>query len=69
MLLPNIRQVSKIGEVFVDNYSGKIKLSKTHLSKIVQQQRFIWGFLGPLLKPVLSLMKNVFKPLVKRVLI
>ena len=48
-----------------NNLSANIRLSKTQLSETIQSG----GFLGPLLKIGLQLMKNVFKPLVKSVLI
>ena len=46
-----------------------IKLSKTHLSKIGQSRGLLSRLLEPLLKTVLSLMKNALKPLGKKVLI
>ena len=46
-----------------------IKLSKTHLSKIGQSRGLLGRLLEPLLKTVLSLMKNELKPLGKKVLI
>ena len=42
-------------------------LSKTQLSKMIQSG--LGWFLGPLLKTVLPLMKNVIQPLAKSVLI
>ena len=60
------RQVSKLGKAFMKNSSANTKLSKTHLSKIVQS-KFLGRFL--LLKTGLSWMKNVLKPSAKNVLI
>ena len=47
----------------------KIKLSKTKLHKIGQSGVFVGRLLGPLLKTGLPLMKDLLKPLAKRVLI
>ena len=63
------RQVSSIRKVFSNNSSVDIKLSKTHLSKMIQSGRFLGKLLGPLLKSGLPLMKSVITPLVKSVLI
>ena len=49
--------------------SADIKLSKIQLSKIVQSGGYFDRFLGPLLKTGFWLMKNVFQPLAKSVLI
>ena len=68
MLLTD-RQVSKLRKIFANNSSPNIKLSKTQLSKIVQSVGFLGRILGPLIKIGLSLMVNVLKPLIKRVLI
>ena len=46
-----------------------IKLSKTQLSKTIQSGRFLGRLLGPLLKTVVPLTKNVIKLLAKSVLI
>ena len=62
-------QVSKLCKVFVNNLSANIKLSKTQLSKIRQSRGFLVRLLETLLKSGLLLMKNVLKPLPKRVLI
>ena len=45
------------------------KIIKTQLSKIVQSESFLGGLLGPLLKIGLPLMKNLFAPLAKSILI
>ena len=47
--------------------SINIKLSKTQLPKIVQSQEFLGRHLSSLLRIGLSLIKNIFKPLVKSV--
>ena len=64
LLLTNT-QVSKLRKAFANNSSANIKLSKTQLHKIRQPS----GFLGRLLRPLLPLIGNVLKPLVKSVLI
>ena len=61
LLLTNA-QVSKLRKAFANNSLANIKLSKTKLREIGQSGR-------PLLKPVLSLIGNVLKPLGKNVLI
>ena len=68
MLLTNT-QVSKLRKAFANNLSANIKLSKTQLHKIGQLGGFLGRLLGSLLKPGLPLMKNVFKPFAKSVLI
>ena len=68
LLLTN-RQVANIRKAFAKNTSTDIKLSKTQLSKMVQSGGFLGKRLGPLLKTGLPLIKNVIKPLAKRVLI
>ena len=62
LLLTN-RQVANLRKAFANNSSVNIKLSKTHLSKIVQSGGFLGKILGPLLKTGLPLMKNVLEPL------
>ena len=62
-------QVSRIGKAFANGSSANINLSKTQLSRIGQLVGFLGRFLEILLKPGLSLTKNVLKPLVKSVLI
>ena len=68
-LLLTDRQVSNLRKSFTNNSSADIKLSKTQLSKMIQLRGFLSKLLGPLLKTVLPLIKNVIKPLAKSVLI
>ena len=68
-LLLTMRQVANLCKVFANNSSADIKLSKTQLSKKIQSGQFLGRLLGPLLKTVLPLMKNVIKALAKSVLI
>ena len=68
-LLPTNRQVANLRKAFANNSSVNIKLSKTQLSKMIQSGGFLGGLLGSLLKIGLPLMKNVIKPLPKRVVI
>ena len=68
-LLLTDRQVSSLCKAFANNSSADIKLSKTQLSKMIQLRGFLSKLLGPLLKTVLPLIKNVIKPLAKSVLI
>ena len=68
LLLTN-RQVANLRKAFANNSSTDIKLSKTHLSKMIQSEEFLGRLLGPLLKTGLPLIKNVIKPLAKSVLI
>ena len=49
--------------------STDIKWSKAQISKIIQSGGFLGKLLGPLLKIGLPLIKNVIKPLAKRVLL
>ena len=49
LLLTN-RQVSNLRQTFANNSSTDIKLSKTHLSKMIQSGGFLGRLLGPLLK-------------------
>ena len=65
-LLTN-RQVSNLRKSFANNSSADIKLSKTQLSKMIQSGGFLSRLLGPLLKAGLPIMKNVIKPLAKKV--
>ena len=67
-LLTN-RQVANLRKAFADKSSTDIKLSKTQISKMIQSGRFLGRLLSSLLKTRLPLMKNVIKPLAKRVLI
>ena len=68
-LLLTDRQVSSILKTFSNNSSIDIKFSKTHLSKMIQSERFLGKLLGPLLKTGFPLIKNVITPLAKSVLI
>ena len=68
LLLTN-RQVSNLCKAFANYLSADIRLSKTHLSKMIQSGRLLGRLLGPLLKTWLPLMKNVIKPLAKSALI
>ena len=63
MLLLNLRKA------FANNSSPNTKLSKTSLSKMIQQVGFLGRLLGPLMKVDLLLMKNAPTPLSKSVLI
>ena len=65
VLLTNI-QVSRLRKYFANNLLADIKLSETQLHKTGQSGGF---FGGPLLKTGLPLMKNVFKPLAKIILL
>ena len=56
------RQVKNLHKAFANNLSVNIKQSKTQLSKIIQSSGFLGG-------PGLQLMKNVFQPSAKTVLI
>ena len=68
-LLLSTRQKPKLRNSFNNNMSTDLKLSKTQISKIIQSRGFLGRLLGPLLKIVLALIKNVIKPLAKSVLI
>ena len=68
LLLTN-RQVENLRKAFDNKSSTSIKLSKTHLSKMVQSGRFLGRLLGLLLKIGLPLTKNVIEQLAKSVLI
>ena len=67
LLLTN-RQVANIRKAFANYLSTNILLSKTQISKMTQTGGFLGRRLGPLLKTGLPLIKNVIKPLAKRVL-
>ena len=62
------RQKTKLRNAF-NNMSTDLKLSKAQISKIIQSGRFLGKLIGPLLKTVLPLIKNVIKPLAKSFLI
>ena len=68
LLLTN-RKVGNLRKVFANYLWTDIKLSKTKLSKMIQSGGFLGRLLGPLLKIGLPLIKNVFKPLAKSVLV
>ena len=68
-LLLTIRQKTKIRNAFNNDRSTDLKLSRAQINKIIQFGRFLGRLLGPLLKTGLPLIKNVIKPLAKRVLI
>ena len=67
-LLLTARQKTKLRNAF-NNMSTDLKLSKAQISKIIQSGRFLGKLIGPLLKTVLPLIKNVIKPLAKSFLI
>ena len=66
LLLTN-RQVENLRKAFANKSSTDIKLSKTQLSKMIQSGGFLGRLLGPLLRTGLPLMKNLIRPLTKRV--
>ena len=68
LLLTN-RQVANLRKTFANYLWTNIKLSKTQLSKMINQKDFLVDFFCPLLKTGLPLIKCVIKPLTKRVLI
>ena len=68
LLLTN-RQNANLRRAFANYLSTDIKLSKTHLFKMIQSGGFLGRLLGPLLKTGLPLIKNVIKSLAKSVLI
>ena len=66
LLLTN-RQVGNIRKAFGNHSSIDIRLSKTHLSKMIQSEGFLGDLLGklagPLMKVVMPLAKKVLAPL------
>ena len=60
-LLLTDRQVENLRKAFSSKFRTDINLSKTQLSNMVQSR----GFLGPLLKTGLPLIKNIIKPSAK----
>ena len=66
-LLLTTRQKPKIINAFNNNTPTDIKLSKAQINRIIQSGDFLGKLLGPLLKIGLRLIKNVIKPLAKRV--
>ena len=59
----------ELRDAFNNNMSTNLKLSKAQINKRIQSGGFLSKLLGPLLKTVLPLIKNVIKPLAKSVLI
>ena len=61
------RQKAKLRNAFNNNMSTDLKLSKVHISKIIQSRGFLGSLLsklaGPLMKAVIPLAKNVLAPL------
>ena len=68
-LLLTKRQVANLTTAFATQTSTGIKLSKTHLSKMIKLGGFLGRHLGSLLRTGLPLMKNVIQPLAKSLLI
>ena len=66
-LLLAARQITKLRNVFENNMSTDIKLSKAQMSKIIQYGEFLSWFLskiaGPLMKVAVPLAKNILAPL------
>ena len=62
-------QLSKLRKAVANGSSANIKLSKAQVNKTGQSGGFLGRLLGPLLKTGFPLIKNVFKPLTKSVLI
>ena len=62
-LLLTSRQKTKLRNVFNNNMSTDLKLSKAQISKIIQSDGFLWSLLskiaGPLMKIAILLAKNV----------
>ena len=67
-LLLTDKHVSKLHKAFPNNLSAKTNLSETWLFTIGQSGGFLGILLSALLKPGLSLMKNLLKLLAKSVL-
>ena len=63
-LLLTTRQKKKQKNAFNNNMSTEIKLSKAHISKIIQSGGFLVSFLsklaGPLMKVAVPLVKKIF---------
>ena len=57
-LLLTTRQKTKLRNVFNNNMSTDLKLSKAQISKIIQSVGFLGTLLGPLLKTGLPLIKK-----------
>ena len=60
-------QKTKLRNLFNNNMSNDLKLSKAQISKIIQLGGFLGRLLDPLLKTGLPLIKNIIKPLAKSV--
>ena len=56
-------------QIFLNDMSANINLSKTQISKIVQLAGFVGRLLGPLIKFFLPSMKKAIKPSARSVLI
>ena len=67
LLLTDIK-VSNLRKAFVNGSSANMNLSKIQLHKIGHSGEFLGRLLGSILKTELPLMKNVFEPLAKSVL-
>ena len=65
-LLLTTRQKTKVRNAFNNNMSTNLKLSKAHISKIIQSGRFLGSLLsklaGPSMKIAVPLAKNVLAP-------
>ena len=68
-LLLTTRQKTKLRHAFNNNMSTDLKLSKAHISKIIQSGGFLGSLLsklaGPLMKVAVPLAKNILAPLGK----
>ena len=66
-LLLTTRQITKLRNVFNNNMSTDLILSKAQISKIIQSEGFLGSLLsklaGPLMKVAIPLAKNVLAPL------
>ena len=66
-LLLTTRQKTKLRNVFNNNMSTDLKLSKTRISRIIQSGGFLGSLLsklaGPLMKVAVPLAKNILAPL------
>ena len=66
-LLLTTRQKTKLRNTSNNNMSADVKLSKAHISKIIQSGGFLGSllskFVGPLMKVAAPLAKNVLAPL------
>ena len=66
-LLLTTRQKTKLRNVFNNNASADIKLSKAQINKIIQSGGFLGSLLsklvGPLMKVAVPLAKNILAPL------